>query len=173
MTTSYDVASAVLAQVQDALVAAERPVGQTAVAVGGMIVDDPCAGKLTVAVERVFRSTTPWPTEAITDDECGGNPIGVELLVRVDRCIPVGVTSRGSVPAATATAAEQAHRGLMTDAAVVWNTLAGVAILGDDGFGDVEWVRGSLNQVFVGAEGGGIAVETRVTYGVDSSEWCL
>ena len=169
--TGYEMASTVLAHVQDALAAADRPVAGTMVAVGAMVVDNPCGGMLSVAVERVYRTTLPWPNEAVTDDECGSNPIAVELVVRVDRCVPIAAGPRATPPPPAQV--EAAYRGLLTDGAVVWNALTGDGVLGDDGFGDAAWVRGPVSQDFIGAEGGSIAVETRVTLGVEQDEWCV
>ena len=169
METPYTVAAAVLATVQAALEAAERPVGRTLVAVGAFVVDDCCAGHLAVAPERVWRTTARWPDEAGADEVCGENPIAVSLLVRIDRCVPVVLDNGDPPPSAQV---EAAHSGVLTDAAIIWNTLAGDDVLGDDGTGYALWERASLSQDFVAAEGGCVGVETRVTFGIPAESWC-
>jgi hypothetical protein len=53
---------------------------------------------------------------------------------------------------------------LLEDAGVVWNAIQ-CAELPDD------WEKASLSQTFVGADGGCVGVETRVTVGVPQSKW--
>lgn len=162
--TPYTVAASVLAFVQNALDAAERPVAKTLVAVGGFVVDDCCAGHLAVAPERIWRTGRRWPEEASADDTCGDNPIAVDLVVRLDRCVPV-VQTNGNPP--DAAKVEAAHAVILGDAAIIWNALASADILDPD-----EWERANLNQQFLPAEGGCLAIETRVTFGVPSDLWC-
>lgn len=162
--TPYTVAASVLAFVQNALDEAERPVGKTLVAVGGFVVDDCCSGHLAVAPERVWRTSGRWPEEAGADDHCDGNPIAVDLVVRLDRCVPV-VQTNGQPP--DSAAVEAAHAAILGDAATIWNALASAEIIDPD-----EWERANLSQQFLPADGGCVAVETRVTYGVPSELWC-
>lgn len=170
MSSPFTVAAAVLACVQAGLIDAERAVGQAMVAAGGLVIDDCCVGSLIVAPERVFRTMEPFPTEASADQVCEGSPIAVDLVVRVDRCVPV-LSDTGQPPSVADQ--EAAFCALLADAAVVWNVLAGRDVLGSDAAGDPAWERASLSQLFVGAEGGCVGVETRVTFGVPSYDWCL
>ena len=168
--TPYSVAVAVLAYVADAFATCERPIVRQMVAVGGIVIDDCCVGALTVAPERIFRTTDPFPTEATADDTCADLPIAMQLLVRVDRCIPT-VDDRGRPPSPVTL--EAAYAAILADAAIVWTALASVGVLGDDGYGDTQWVRGSLTQEFPVADGGCVAVETRIVLGIQQALWCI
>lgn len=169
MESPYTVAAAVLAAVHDRLVECEAdPVSTQYVAVGQAVWDDPC-GQLVVAVERTFRTVDPFPTEAVSDAVCAGNPIGVDVVVLLVRCMPV-IDDAGRAPAPSVLDATSAS--IYRDAAIVWNVLAGFDLLGDDGFGEPEWERGNLAQTFTGADGGAIGIESRVTLGVPAHLWC-
>lgn len=172
METPYTVCALVLAYVQDALKRAGREVGIATVAAGVLVIDDCCQGALIVAPDRIWRTTEVFPAEAAIDGRCFENPIAVDLLVRVERCVPV-LDDAGRAPAIAAQ--EEAYAAILHDAALVWSVLSGRQILGDDpdDSGEPLWERGNISQVFVGAEGGCVGVETRVTFGVGLSGWCL
>lgn len=177
METPYTVAAYVLARVQSALATALRPIdettgGTTQVVVGGFFTDVCEGGALLVMVERVWRTVPPFPTEAIDDARCAGNPIAVALAVGVWRCVPF-MEEDGSLPPAADQ--ETAHRAIYDDAAVVWNELASTAFLGvdPDDPGDTLYVRASLSQLFAPLESGVGGSETRVTLGVPYDLWCL
>lgn len=169
MITPYSLASEVLAVVQDALETAGRPVADTLVAVGGLVMDECCDGILTVGVERVWRSIDPWPTEATGDRLCGEH-IGVNLLVRVDRCVPVP-DDDGAAPLLSEQ--EAASVELLQDAAVVWATVVGPGVLGADAYGDPWYERAMVQQTFTEPLGGCAAVETRFALGVPVPVWCV
>lgn len=168
--TPCSVAAAVLACVQAALQAAGRPAGVTMVAAGGLVVDDCCVGVLLVAPERIYRTIEPFPTEALADGQCEDTPIAVDVVVQLSRCVPV-IDDRGNPPSTSEQ--EAAMSALLLDAAVVWNVLAGWGVLGEDSAGDPAWERANLSQLFLGAEGGCIAVESRVTLGIPQVTWCV
>lgn len=177
METPYTVAAYVLARVQAALGVAGRDIdpdagGTAQVVVGGFLTDVCDGGALLVMVERVWRTIPPFPTEAVADSQCDGNPIAVALAVGVWRCVPI-MGDDGSLPPADVQ--EAAHRGIYDDAAVVWNELAGVGILGTDPHDQWEtrYERASLSQLFAPLEGGVGGSETRITLGVPWAEWCL
>lgn len=175
MDTPYTVAAAVLAHVQTALAEAERWIdleheGVAQVVVGGFVVDG-CSALL-VQPERVFRTSGAFPQEAIADDRCVGNPIAVTVAVGVWRCVPV-LGENGEVPSIEDQ--EAAHSGILLDAALVWNVLAGAAILGvdPDDPGVALWERAGLSQDFPPVQGGLGGSETRATFGVPWYRWCL
>lgn len=165
----FTICAMVLAVVEDALRSCGIEVGSTNIATGAIIVDDCCPGLLTVAPERVFRTTDPFPTEAFDDGQCDGRPIAVDLVVRVDRCTPT-IGDDGAPPSFDDQAAST--REVLTDAAVIWNALASVLLLGDDGHGGTLLERANLNQIFTPPQGGCIGTETRVTLGVPADLWC-
>jgi hypothetical protein len=166
----YSVAAAVLAQVQAGLSECQRPVETAMVAVGGIVVDDCCAGLLVVAIERIFRARSPFPTEAGADEQCETATIALELNVYLARCVP---TLDDRLNAPSAAVQEAAFAQVLADAAVVWQVATGTALLGDDGTGDPLWERANVGQTFVGPEGGCVGVETRFTLGVGQYGWCV
>ena len=131
-----------------------EPISRAYVAAGEVAWDD-CCGMLVVAPERVFRSQT-FPSQASDEEICFGGFIAVDYVVLLVRCVPV-VTNDGRAPSAAALQA--AYDELLGDAAVVFNAVAS----------DMPdyWVRTSPAQSFVGANGGCIGVETRVTIGIE------
>lgn len=163
METPYTVAAAVLATVEAALIACQRPVAVALVAAGSIVVDDCCAGQLTVAVERTYRTTSPFPTEAGADDDCRGERIGLDIVARVDRCVPV-LDNAGKAPSAEAQ--EQADVGIYLDAAIVWGAVVSDALVGE------WWERANVVQTYTPAEGGCKGSETRFSLGIPSRDWC-
>lgn len=147
-----------LARVADALSACGRP-ATTAYVAAGLVAWDDCCGMLVVAPERVFR-TAVFPTEGPDENGCYDGLIAVALVVLLVRCVPV-VDDRGHAPA-TADLSD-AYAELLADAAVVWNELMAWPR---------DWESSGLAQTYVGAEGGCIGVETRITVGVDQDAWC-
>jgi hypothetical protein len=145
----------------DLIECGRQPVTTTYPGVGIVPWDD-CCGQLVVGPERIFR-TVSFPTEVATDEQCYGGDIAVSLLVTLVRCIPVP-SSKGRVPTAAAIAA--AHKNLLDDAAVVWKSVTAPYPV------EYEWERALVDQQFVGASGGCIAVETRLTVGVSAEQWC-
>jgi hypothetical protein len=134
------------------------PISRAYVAAGEIAWDD-CCGMLVVAPERVYRSVS-FPAEASEEELCFGGYIAVEYVVLVVRCVPT-VDDRGRAP--TAVALQQAYDSLLGDAAVVFNAVAS----------DMPdyWMRTSPTQSFVGANGGCIGVETRITVGAEQDIW--
>jgi hypothetical protein len=79
------------------------------------------------------------------------------------RCVP-SPDDRGNAPKPEALAA--AHKAILDDAAIVWQSMASALPP------EWEWDRSSLSQSFIGNEGGCVAIESRVTIGVDADSWC-
>lgn len=173
MESAQTVAAAVLAQVLDALHTAGlgADIRTDYVAVGTAVWDD-CCGQLVVAPERVYRTNPrlgPFPTEGGSDGDCAGNPIAIDLNVLLVRCVPT-VDDAGNAPAPADI--EAAYNLVLAEAAVVWNVLVGPDIVGDnDGWGG-EWDRANVSQTWVGAEGGCIGTESRITLGIPFNEFC-
>lgn len=159
--SAFDVADYWLGVVHDGLAECDRdPISRAYVAAGEIAWDD-CCGMLVVAPERVYRSLT-FPGENGTEELCFGGHLVVDLLVLVVRCVPT-VDDRGRAPSANALQA--AYRTLIEDAAVVWNIVTGP--LPD------EMVRANVAQTFVGAQGGCIAAETRLTIGIEQTGFAI
>lgn len=158
--SSHDIAAWVLTTVQNALVDCDRePINRAYIAAGQIAWDD-CCGMLVVAPERIFKSAR-FPEQNASEELCWGGYIAVELLVLLVRCVPV-VDDRGRPPSAAAL--QTAYQELIEDAAVVYN--ACLTSLPYE-----EWERALPVQTFVGAEGGCIAVETRLTLGIPQDTW--
>lgn len=158
--SSHDIAAWLLATVQNALVDCDRePINRAYVAAGQIAWDD-CCGMLVVAPERVFKSAR-FPEQNADEELCWGGYLAIDFLVLLVRCVPV-VDDRGRAPSAAAL--QSAYKELIEDAAVVYN--ACISPLPYE-----EWERALPTQTFVGAEGGCIAVETRLTLGIPQDLW--
>jgi len=126
----------------------------------GLIAWDDCCGQLVVTPERIYRSQE-FPNEDTTDERCFAGSIAVTLLASLVRCVP-SPDDRGNPPKPAALAL--ANKAILDDAAIVWQSMSGPI--------DPEWDRAALAQTFVGNQGGCIAIESRVTIGVQSEDWC-
>jgi hypothetical protein len=160
--SAHDVAAWLLAQVESALAECDREPLNRAYVAAGQIAWDDCCGMLVVAPERVFRSST-FPVQETNEELCWGGYLTVDLLVLLVRCIPT-VDDRGRAPSAAAL--DAAYTGIIEDAAVVFNAVISA-------MPNREWMRATPTQTFVGAEGGCIGVETRLTLGIPQNEWAL
>jgi hypothetical protein len=126
----------------------------------GMIAWDSCCGLLVVGPERVYRSAS-FPIEGSTDDECETGMLVVDIVVLLLRCVPT-LDDRGQAPPANKLWA--AHRKVLNDGAIIWNVVTGELPEG--------WDRARVDQTFVGAQGGCIGVETRLSIGLAQDAWC-
>lgn len=160
VSSPHSVGTWLLCLVRDALVAANSAPISHAYVGAGVIAWDDCCGTLVVAPETVYRSES-FPTENTTEDFCWGGEIALSLVVLLVRCVPV-VDDRGRAP--TSAELDDAYKALLVDAATVWDAIV-CAELPD------EWERASVRQTFVGAEGGCIGVETRLTLGIEQKSW--
>lgn len=124
----------------------------------GIIAWDNCCGLLVTAPERVYR-TGSFPTEGPDPNGCFDGLIAVNVVVLLLRCVPV-LNDKGAPP--TPAELNAAYGEVLIDAAIIWNTLESF----------VGYETANLSQTFVGAEGGCIGVETRITVGVDGERWC-
>lgn len=159
--STHDLAQYLLTTVETALVDCGRdPIHLRYVAAGSIAWDD-CCGMLVVAPERTFRSVT-FPAEATEQELCFGGYLAVEFLVLLVRCVPT-VDDRGRAPSQAQL--QSAYTGLLEDAAVVYNALT--SPIPD------YMVRSAVAQSFGGAEGGCISVETRLTLGIEQTQWAI
>jgi hypothetical protein len=160
--SSQSVSNWLLCLIDEALVQAGRdPINRAYVAAGQIAWDD-CCGMLVVGPERVFRSVE-FPSEATGPEYCDKGELTLDLVAVLVRCVPV-VNDRGQAP--TGQALNEAYTSIMEDAAVVWNAIDCAEL-------PLDWMRANLSQTFVGAQGGCIGVETRVTIGLSQKVWSI
>ena len=159
--TAEDVCELWLSRVKAALEACPEsdPIDASYVA-AGLIAWDSCCGLLVVGPERVYRSAA-FPVEGTTDYVCETGFIVVDIVVLLLRCVPT-LNDRGQAPPPTALSA--AHSKVLRDAAIIWNTVVDELPEG--------WQRSTVDQGFVGASGGCIGIETRLSVGLAQSVWC-
>jgi hypothetical protein len=159
-TTPAAVCELWLTRVRDALVAcSSAPIRDSYVAAGTIAWDD-CCGVLVVGPERIYRSAT-FPIEGQTDDQCEFGFLVVDLVVLLMRCVPT-IDDRGNPP--TPAVMDAAYKAVMFDGAVIWNTVTDSLPQG--------WERANVDQTYIGASGGCIAIETRMSIGLPQAEWC-
>lgn len=137
-----------------------EPVAESYVIVGELAFDE-CCGVLAAAPTRTFK-TVNFPTAATDLTNCDSSLLAVDIVIFLLRCAPV-IDAQGNVP--TPAEMSAAFTAASHDAAVVLN-----AMMADMPEG---WERASLEQEFDGADGGCIAVATRMTIGLPQTEWCL
>lgn len=157
--STIDVAQWLLTTTKQALIDCNRETISTSYVGSGSIAWDDCCGTLVVTPERVYRSQQ-FPTEDTDEVICFDGLIAIEFVVLLLRCVPV-VDDRGRAPEDSAM--QVAYNNLLGDAAVIYNALTGV-------FPDY-WERTNPSQTFVGADGGCIGVETRITIGLEQSRF--
>ena len=159
--SSLDVAQWLLTTSGNALVTCGRdPINKAYVAAGQIAWDD-CCGMLVVAPERVYQSEI-FPQPNTSQTYCFGGYLAVDYVVLLVRCTPT-VDDRGRAPSETELQA--AYDSLLGDAAVIFNSLTTEM--------PSEWIRTVPVQTFTGAQGGCIGVETRMTVGIEQSQWAV
>lgn len=126
----------------------------------GAIAWDTCCGLLVVAPERVYHSAA-FPVEGTTDYVCESAELVVDIVILLLRCVPT-VDDRGNPPSPHDLSA--AYEQILSDAAVIWNVAVGELPEG--------WQRSNVDQGFVGAQGGCVGVETRMSVGLGQDAWC-
>lgn len=156
----HSVATWLLCEVRDALLNNNREPIQRAYVAAGSVAWDDCCGMLVVAPERVYRSQL-FPNEFADREICDLGWLNLNLVVLLVRCVPV-VDDRGRAPSQEAL--DAAYKNILEDSAVVWNTLQCMTM-------PDEWDRAGLSQSFVGADGGCIGVESRITIGIPQAKW--
>jgi hypothetical protein len=160
--SSYSVGNWLLCLVDDALVQAGRdPINRAYVAAGQVAWDD-CCGLLAVAPERTYRSVV-FPSESNGPEYCDKGDITIDFAVLLVRCLP-SVSDRGQPPSTQDL--QNAYSTLLEDGAIVWNAIDCADL-------PLDWMRANLSQTIAGAQGGCIAVETRVTIGLSQKVWSI
>lgn len=155
------VAEVMLSRVREALEACATSVeiNESYVVLGDLVWDD-CCGILAAAPLRTF-SSRQFPTPAQDVTNCTSSQLCVELVVILLHCAPQ-MDDQGNPPSVADMVASSTATA--NDAAVVYNTLA-VADLPEG------WERANVEQTFQ-AEGGCVAVDTRITIGLPQMDWC-
>jgi hypothetical protein len=117
---------------------------------------------LVVGPERIYRSVE-FPNESNGPEYCDKGDLTLDLVAVLVRCVPV-VTDRGQAPSGADLNA--AYTSILEDAAIVWNAIDCADL-------PLDSMRANLSQTFVGAQGGCIGVETRVTIGLSQKVWSI
>lgn len=156
------VAEVLLGRVQAALEACStsEPLAAAYVVIGELAWDE-CCGILAAAPLRVFRSST-FPTPAVDATNCETSLLAVEVAVILLRCAPI-IDAQGNLPSIEDMSTS--FTATSNDAAVVYDALTGDLPKG--------WERANVEQTFTGADGGCIAIDTRLTIGLPQSDWCV
>lgn len=136
------------------------PITESYVVVGELAFDD-CCGVIAGAPVRTFKSAS-FPQQVTDVTNCDSSLLAVDIVVILLRCAP-SVEATGVVP--TPEAMSAAFTAASHDAAVVLNAMMAEMPEG--------WERANLEQTFEGADGGCIAIDTRMTIGLPQTEWCV
>lgn len=156
MSQPGDACSALLAVVAGALSEAGRPAGRSAVVVGQVAWDDCCEGYLYVGCERLYHSST-FPVEDAGWDPCHVSANAALFVVGLLRCVPT-LDDGGTPPSPAALTA--ASLVVYDDAAVILAALRTQAC-------DPDVTMVLAGQTYPGADGGCVAVETRLYLDLD------
>jgi len=158
--SAVDVCELWLSRSLEALSACGADPIDTSYIAAGMVAWDSCCGLLVAAPERTYRSAQ-FPIEGTTDYVCESAFIVVDVVILLLRCVPT-IDDRGNPPPVAGLSA--AYQSVLNDAAIIWNVVNGEL---PDG-----WQRSGLDQGYVGAQGGCVGVETRLSVGLAQSLWC-
>ena len=132
----------------------------TSYVAAGVIAWDTCCGLLVAAPERTYRSAT-FPIVGTNEFECETGFIVVDIVLLLLRCVPT-IDDRGNPPSVASLSA--AYGSVLNDAAIIWNVVLGELPEG--------WQRAGVDQGYVGAQGGCVGVETRLSIGLSQELWC-
>lgn len=127
----------------------------------GELAFDECCGTLAAAPIRTFKSAS-FPQQATDVTNCDSSLLAVDIAVILLRCAPT-IDAQGNPPSPEEMST--AFTAASHDGAVVLN-----AMMADMPEG---WERANLEQTFEGAEGGCIAIDTRMTVGLPQTDWCV
>ncbi len=136
------------------------PIADAYVVIGELAFDD-CCGILAAAPARVFKSGAfPLAVTDVTDAAL--SLLAVDIVVILLRCAPT-VDANGNMPSTAEMSA--AFTAASHDAAVIYDAMLAPMPEG--------WERANLEQTFEGADGGCIAIDTRMTVGLPQTDWCV
>lgn len=124
----------------------------------GELVWDECCGVLVGVPLRTFKSAT-FPQQDVSNST--NNLLAVDIDIVLLRCLPV-MDTNGNIPSTEELSATFAAASM--DAAVIFDTM-----LNDPPPG---WETANIEQTF-DAEGGCIAIDTRLTVGLPQTDWCV
>lgn len=127
----------------------------------GELAWDECCGILAAAPLRTFKSAI-FPTPLIDATNCDNSQLCVEIAVILLRCAPI-IDAQGNAPSIEDMSASFASTA--NDAAVIMDAMMAEMPPG--------WERAALEQTFDGADGGCIAIDTRMTIGLPQTDWCI
>ena len=156
------VAEVMMNRALDALEACgiSEPIAESYVVVGELAWDE-CCGILAAAPLRTFK-TANFPQSVADVTNCDSSLLAVDIAIILLRCMPT-IDAQGNMPTPAEIAA--ASTAVSNDAAVILNAMKAAMPGG--------WERANLEQTFEGAEGGCIAVDTRMTIGLPQTDWCV
>lgn len=155
-----DVCELWLSRSREALAACGALPIDTSYVAAGMIAWDTCCGLLVAAPERTYRSAI-FPIDGTTDYVCETGFIVVDVVLLLLRCVPT-IDDFGKPPSVASLSA--AYQAVLNDAAIIWNVVVGELPEG--------WERANVYQGYVGAQGGCVGVETRLSIGLAQQLWC-
>jgi hypothetical protein len=156
------VAEVMMNRALDALEACgiSEPIVESYVVVGELAWDE-CCGILAAAPARTFK-TVNFP-QAVSDvTNCDSSLLAVDIVVILLRCMP-SIDAQGNMPTPAEIGAASA--AIANDAAIIMNAMMAPMPEG--------WERANLEQTFEGAEGGCVAIDTRMTIGLPQTDWCV
>lgn len=161
-TILYDVAQIILACARDALdeTFAGAP-EKSYVVIGTPAHDDCCAdgGQLTITLTRQYASTQ-FPSEDITQVQCGPAFTALDLDVEIVRCHP-SIDELGRAP--TIEEMENAAQTAYVDMLTVWNAVACCLIVMRE---QQNWSSVMRRQVPISPEGGCAGSRLSITIGL-------
>jgi hypothetical protein len=137
-----------------------EPIAESYVVIGELAWDE-CCGILAAVPLRTFK-TAIFPQAATDVTNCDTSLLAIDIAVVLLRCAPT-IDAQGNMPSIADMSASFAS--VSNDAAVIMN-----AMMADMPEG---WERANLEQTFEGADGGCIAIDTRMTIGLPQSSWCV
>ena len=159
LVSPLTVVNALLDRVESALVACNAAPITRKYPAAGLVAWDDCCGMLVAAPERIYR-TASFPTEGPDENGCFDGFIALDCVTQLVRCISV-MDDAGNPPSAQTL--DDEYSMILLEGGIIWNAL---------GEGFEGWESTNLSQAYIGAEGGCIGIETRITVGVDEEEFC-
>lgn len=121
---------------------------------------DECCGVVAASWIRTFKSAQfPQPVVDVTD--CDSSMLAVDLVIIVLRCAP-SVEVTGVLP--TPQEINDSSIKIGADAALVLDAVMAELPKG--------WERANVEQTISGADGGCVAIDTRLTVGLPQTDWC-
>jgi hypothetical protein len=137
-----------------------EPIVESYVIMGELAFDN-CCGVLAAAPFATFKSSV-FPQRVVNMTDPDLSLLCVDIIIILLRCAPA-IDDQGNPPSPADMSA--AFTQASHDAAVIYDAMLAPMPEG--------WERASLEQEFTGAEGGCIAIDTRMTVGLPQTDWCV